>query len=156
MQGRCPLVVIGVGNSNRGDDGAGPAVAQALLARALPGVTVRVADGEVAGLVEMLSQAACDGADVVVVDAVVSGAAAGTIHRLEAHGAPLPASLGAASTHSFGLAQAIELCRALGRLPQRVVVYGVEVEGTGIGEPLSCPVTQGLDRLIDRIVQENR
>ena len=58
------------------------------------------------------------GADeVVVVDAVRSGAPPGTRAPLRRAGEPLPPALRGASTHAFGLAEAIELARALGRLP---------------------------------------
>jgi hydrogenase maturation protease len=93
------VVVIGVGNPWRRDDGAGPAVATALrpqLARSHPdagcgrasvvrdggedrSVEVIELDGEAARLVD-----AWDGADVaVVVDAVRTGALPGTVHRID-------------------------------------------------------------------------
>jgi hydrogenase maturation protease len=70
---------------------------------------------------------AWDGAEAVwLVDAVSSGAEAGAVHRLDVSAEPLPAGLFRASTHHFGLADAIELARALGRLPERTIVYGIE------------------------------
>ena len=60
--------------------------------------------------------------EVIVVDAVRSGAPAGTVHRLDRAGRADPAAL-RGSTHAFGLAETIELARALDRLPQRLTVY---------------------------------
>ena len=46
------------------------------------------------------------------------------------------------STHAVGLAEAIELARTLGRLPARLVVYGIEGErfeaGTGLTPAVSA------------------
>ena len=76
------LLVVGVGNAWRSDSGAGPAVARALG----DDPRVLVHEGEPIGLIE-----AWAGADeVVVVDAVSSGAPAGTVHRLDPVAAPLP------------------------------------------------------------------
>ena len=83
-----------------------------------------------------------DGADeIVLVDAVSSGAPPGTVHSFDASAEPLPAVLfGASSTHALGLAEAVELARSLGRLPGRVLVYGVEGGTFAYGKGLSPEV----------------
>jgi hydrogenase maturation protease len=91
---------------------------------------------------------------VVVVDAVSSGAAPGTLHRVEADGGRLPRDLGLASTHAFGIEDALELGRALGRAPDRVVVHGVEGGRFGIGDELSAAVAGALDALAERVLAE--
>lgn len=108
-------VLIGIGNSFRGDDAAGLKVAEAV-----GGIALESPDAA-----EIL--AAWEGAtELVVVDAVLSGAAPGFVHRLDASHRPLPSDLFSSDSHHFGLAQAIELGRALGRLPASVKVYGIE------------------------------
>ena len=113
------ILIVGVGNAWRSDDGAGPALARRLG----DDPRVLVYEGEPVGLIE-----AWAGADeVVIVDAVSSGAAPGTVHRLDARAEPLPNSeLLRGSTHAFGLMETIELARALGRLPPQLLVYGIE------------------------------
>ena len=59
-------------------------------------------------------------------DAVSSGAEPGFVHRFDAGAAPLPAGLAGPSTHALGLPEAVELARALGRLPERLLVFGIE------------------------------
>ena len=59
-------------------------------------------------------------------DAVRSGAEPGTVHRLDARAGPLPARLFQASTHHVSVAEVVELGRSLGRLPDRLEVYGIE------------------------------
>jgi hydrogenase maturation protease len=137
------VIVIGVGNAWRGDDAAGLAVARRLRVLAPPGVDVREHEGEASGLVE-----AWAGADsVVVVDASASGAAAGTVRRFDAAAAPLPASALRSSTHAFGVPEAIELARALGRLPARLDVYAVEGERFEAGAALTPAVADAVEAL---------
>jgi hydrogenase maturation protease len=54
---------------------------------------------------------------VVVVDAMRSGARAGTIHRIDATRCPLPGEATAGSTHALGLGRAVELARAPSSYP---------------------------------------
>jgi hydrogenase maturation protease len=132
-------LVIGLGNSWRGDDGAGPAVARGLLDEVQ--ARVRVREGEPVGLIEDWT-----GADaVIVVDAVSSGAPPGTIHRLDPISEPIPAALSQGSTHAFGLADTIELARTLARLPPSLTVYGIEGEDFRAGDELSVPVRAAVE-----------
>ncbi|MFI5005621.1 MAG: hydrogenase maturation protease [Solirubrobacterales bacterium] len=142
---RARVVVIGVGNALRGDDAAGLHVARRL--RADPrsaGIEVRELEGEALALLDIW-----EGADAaVIVDAVSSGAPPGTIHRMEAEAEPLPSTLrGSTSTHALGLREAIELARALHRLPAHVVIYGVEGRDFEAGTELSTEVEAVLGEL---------
>ena len=131
-----PVRLVGIGNRYRHDDGVGIAVVEGVSGRLPAGASAHLCEGEPAGLLE-----AWEGAEaVLVVDAVSSGAAPGTIHRLEAAAEPLPAALFRGSTHAFGLAEAVELGRALGRLPGRLAVFGIEGERFDAGEGLSPAV----------------
>ena len=138
-------LVIGLGNSWRGDDGAGPAVARSL--RDEVPARVHVYEGEPVGLIEDWASADA----VIVVDAVSSGAPPGTIHRLDPLAEPIPAALSQGSTHAFGLAETIELARALDRLPPRLTVYGIEGERFTAGEELSGRVRAAVDELVGEL-----
>ena len=143
-------VVIGIGNAWQGDDAAGLAAARLLQDRVPAGVVVRQLEGEPIGIVEAL-----EGADeAYLVDAVRSGATAGTVHRIDASGAPVPAALSAASTHTLGLGEAIELARALHRLPRHVVVYGIEAESVAAGNELSEAVERGIREAVEQVLAE--
>jgi hydrogenase maturation protease len=91
---------------------------------------------------------------VVVVDAVVTGAPAGTVHRVEAHDGPLPRDLRLASTHAVGVADALELGRAVGRVPRRVVVLGVEGTTFGMGDDVTPAVAAALDAVVAAALSE--
>jgi len=131
---RAGVLVLGVGRGDRGDDAAGPAVAERAM-ELVPDVTV-VARVEPAGLIDAWADAGL----VVVTDAVRSGQPPGTVHVLHACHGPLPVRTGAGGTHGLGLAEVIELGRALRRLPPELVVVGVEAQQSGPGEPMSPQV----------------
>ncbi len=141
------IKIIGVGNEWRGDDGAGVAVARALRAQALPGVTVLEATGEGAALM-----AAWQDADVVIlIDAVRSGAEPGKIHHFDALDEHLPTDFFHYSTHAFSVAEAVELARVLDQLPPRIIVYGIEGKTYEAGAGLSAEVEQGVEAVVERI-----
>ena len=118
------MLVIGIGNTLRGDDSASSEVVRRLRERtAQAGIEVSEQLYEPSDLLE-----AWQGRDaVILVDAMRSGEAPGTILRFDVSSEPLPARLhSSASTHAFGLHDAIELGRALHRLPRRMIVLAVE------------------------------
>jgi hydrogenase maturation protease len=80
------------------------------------------------------------------VDAVDAGATPGALHRFDASDVRLPERTFRSSTHAFGVGEAIELARALGRLPACVVVYGVEGIEFAAGASLSAPVEAAVDQ----------
>ena len=84
---------------------------------------------------------------MVIVDAVRSGAKAGTIHRLDALARPLPAQLFRASTHHLSVAEAVALGRALGRLPERLEIYGIEGRDFTAGLGLAPEVERAVERV---------
>jgi hydrogenase maturation protease len=132
--------VVGLGNAMRGDDAVGLAVARRLR-ELVPEADVIERSGEPAGLIDVLGE---DARDVVLVDAVSSGGEPGAVHRFDASARALP-EVASASTHGLGLAEAIELGRALGRLPERLVVYGIEGASYELGAPLSPAVARAAE-----------
>jgi hydrogenase maturation protease len=138
--GDAAVLVVGVGRRDRGDDAVGPAVAERARELVPPGVTV-IERGEPVDLIDTWA-----GAELVVItDAVRSGQRPGTVHVLHACRGPLPVRTGAGGTHGLGLAEMIELGRALRRLPPELVVVGVEAERFGPGEPMSPQVKAAVE-----------
>jgi hydrogenase maturation protease len=144
------VVVIGVGNEFRRDDGIGPAVVAQLRDRAPAPVELLTSDGEPARLIE-----AWTGAEVaVVVDAVrADPAVPGRLHRLVLDKAgradPYPVS-----SHGLGLGEAVGLAQALGRMPGRLIVHAVEAADLGIGTGLSPPVAAAADALAAAVLAD--
>jgi hydrogenase maturation protease len=148
-------LVIGLGQPDRGDDAVGPAVARQVAAAGIEDLVVVERD-EPADLMDTWSTH--DERRVVVVDAVRSGAAPGTIHVLEAGAGSGPlsadtwAATGRGGTHALGLAAVVELARALGTLPDQVVVVGVEAEqfdhGTSLSPAVAAAVLPAAGRVL--------
>ncbi|NWF78763.1 MAG: hydrogenase maturation protease [Chloroflexi bacterium] len=150
-----PTRVIGVGNQWRGDDGAGPAVAHLLRARqgaAAAALQISAIDGGGLNLITAWAGATT----VVLIDAVFSGAAPGSIHRFDVGAQPLPEALFRHSTHAFGIAEAVELARALAQLPPRLVVYGIEGRQFDPGVGLSPAVELATRTLAEQLWQQLR
>lgn len=134
-------LLIGLGNADRGDDGVGIAVVRRVAELAADGVAVVESD-DPASLIDIWSEVE----RAVVVDAVKSDRPAGTVFTLDVTETPLPADgWSKGGTHSLGLAAAVELSRALGRLPRRLLVVGVEVDGLAAGAELSPAVLASVD-----------
>jgi hydrogenase maturation protease len=146
------ILVIGVGNPFRQDDGAGLAVARKLKGLAEGTFSVVEQGGEGATLLESWRDAGV----VLLLDAVQSGAAPGTIHRLDAKSQALPANMFRASSHAFGLADAVELGRALGQLPEKVTVYGIEGKNFQAGTGLSPEVESAVPDVVQKVLEEIR
>ena len=143
-----PLLVIGVGNDFRGDDAAGLLAARRL--RACRGV--RAVEHTQDGLSLMEHWRATD--HVVVVDALSSGHAPGTIFRFEATEGPIPGDIGWISSHSPGVAEGIETARVLGRLPASLTVYGIEAEHVDPGDRVTPAVAAAVEEVALAILDE--
>lgn len=131
-------LVIGVGHRLRCDDAAGPLLMDRLAAHGWP---VREESGEGVALMEAWSGQT----QVLVVDAAVSGAPPGTLHRFDATTTLLPSSLFRGSSHLFGVAQAVELARSLGRLPPRLEILAIEGRNFAFGETLTPEVATAIE-----------
>ncbi len=130
------VVVIGVGNPYRSDDGVGPAVVELLRHNEIPGVELECARGETAELIELWTGAAL----ALLVDAVrAQPAHPGRVHHLVVPDLRTE-RIRAASSHGLDLGAAVELARVLDRLPGRLELFAIEVEQVGHGRGLSAPV----------------
>jgi hydrogenase maturation protease len=149
-------VIIGIGNPMRRDDGVGPAAVACLegtdLTRPEGETELMVLDGEPTRLLEAWR----DRQRAIVIDAARSDGVAGSIHRVEVGHDPLPRWATGSSSHSAGLAEALALGRALDRLPQQLIVFGVEVGDLTLGEGLSGAVCAALPALVERVTVEAR
>jgi len=154
MSGPAPaspgILVIGAGNDLRHDDAAGLEAARRVRRIGGRAIEVIEACGDLSGLAGIWS-----GRDrVILLDAARSGAPCGTVHRLDAAAGPLPVAFARGSTHGLGIAEAVELSRALGRLPRALVIYGIEGREFGPGTGLSPAVAEAVESLAGRLARE--
>ena len=152
----CRVVVAGMGSEYRRDDGAGPA-AIGVVARLCPGLAVV---GPLDDPFDLLGL--WDDADLaVVIDAVSSGAAPGTVHIVELDLALRDPTRGRRSsstnsTHGIGLAGVYRLAQAVGRAPAKVVVVGIEGSDFEQGVGLSPAVQEGVAHAARHVVEMMR
>jgi hydrogenase maturation protease len=138
-----PVRIIGCGNIDRGDDAAGLLVARRL--RGL-GLEAQEQSGEALALLESWKGAEA----VIVVDAIASGREPGKITLYDGRKGlwTIPPRH---STHDFGVAEAVELARSLDRLPERLLIYGIEAGQFELGSPPSAAVLRGVEKATARI-----
>lgn len=161
---RKPTLIACCGNRLRGDDALGLRVFDALTRRRAlaaagrprlslglaAGIHLRALDDGGFALLD-----AFDGyAEIVIVDALHMPGTVGDLVLLDASRHPLPSALRSASTHALGVAGAVELGRALGRLPDRVIVLGVIGQRFEVGAPMGAAVKAAIPRVMARLQAE--
>ena len=146
-----PIAVVGIGNAYRSDDGVGLFIAEQIRSRALNGVKVVVGIGDGFALVDTWS----DSTMVFVIDCASSGASPGTMYRFDALHERIPSDLfSGLSTHSIAVNDAVELARVLDRLPDGLVVYGIEGSDFSPGIDLTPAVRESAHKVVDSIHKE--
>ncbi|MGW7447091.1 hydrogenase maturation protease [Kitasatospora sp. NPDC054795] len=147
------VVVIGVGNEYRHDDGVAVAVLAELVAGDLAADRLALCDGEPTRLMELW-----EGADLAVVVDAVRGhpGGPGRIHRVTVDADHLPADVLAAGeaaggTHGLGLGHAVALAAALAKLPCELLIVAVEGADFSIGEGLSPAVADAVPRVVAEV-----
>jgi hydrogenase maturation protease len=144
------VLVLAIGNPDRGDDGFGPAVAQRLPGPVHPTVRILERSGDALALIEDWEGIP----SVIVIDAMAPISEPGQVHRFDLTDSPLPIGFAPSSSHAFGVAETVELARSLGRLPRYLVAYLVEGEQFGTGAPLSLAVAQAVGDVAEHVVNE--
>lgn len=145
-------LVIGVGNPDRGDDAAGREVARRIAARGHGSLDARECGGDATSLMDAWAGAR----DVVLVDACRGAGPVGSVHSFGPDDALRLATLRHASTHSLGVAAAVGLARALGALPERLLIHAIEAGGCDPGAPLSPEVERAVERVAALVEQDDR
>lgn len=143
-------LVIGIGNPDRGDDSIGPLVTRRLVGRAPPDVTIIERAGDALALIEDWAGYET----VILIDAAAPGATPGRIHRIDLLTTQLPADMPFASTHAFGVGNAVGLARTLGLLPRCLVVYAIEGVNFEPGAHLSPNIAAAVEEVVTQVIAE--
>jgi len=148
---RLALRIIGCGNFDRGDDAAGLLVARRLRAFGVEtsGVEVIEQSGESFALMDCWL--GCE--HVIVADATAPRGTPGQIRVWNADGDKLPEDVFPCSTHAFGVREAVELARAMNRLPPTLMIYGIEGKQFSFGEPLSPEVERSVESVAQQLFE---
>jgi hydrogenase maturation protease len=151
------LTIIGCGNPNRSDDGAGVAVVQRLIERIgrAPADDVRIFDAGTSGMDVMFK--ARGSSELVLVDASSSASEPGSIctvpgERLE--NVPDPGY----SLHGFRWDHALYAGKRIygSDFPRRVTVYLIERQSLDLGIGLSERVERGVEHVVELLVARVR
>lgn len=149
------MLICGLGNTLKRDDGIGPRVIDELEKRTLP-KGVCLADFGVSGFKCALEIG--DYNKVVFVDAVQMGKQPGQVYRIHLSQQDLLQSPSlsdfSVSLHESTLERIMATASLLGRCPNDVVIVGCEPSDTSIGVGLSQEAEQSLDQIIELVLAE--
>ncbi|MBA3357024.1 MAG: hydrogenase maturation protease [Pyrinomonadaceae bacterium] len=151
------ILVAGVGNVLRGDDGFGVAVAQNLLATNKYGSEVTVFEAGIAGIA--LVQELMSGYDLLIIaDTIHRGGDPGTIYIIEPQVPELDGKASyelhqsLADAHYSDPSKVLILAKALDVLPPKVFLIGCEPAGYDeLGADLSPAVRRAVQVTLERI-----
>jgi hydrogenase maturation protease len=139
--------ILGIG-SPAGDDQAGWLTVDALFAaglRSTDGLVIEKLDRPGTSLIPLLDKAAW----VILVDAMQGGGPAGRIRHFDQ--ADWPQHTQGLSTHGVGVLDALSLARALGSLPPRLDLYGIEIGSADPGASAADEIALAARQLARRI-----
>jgi len=143
-------VILGIGQSMRGDDGAGLEAVrrwQALYPAHAedPGMRVELIELPGLALLDLLEEAD----QALLVDALRSGTVPGSLHRLR-EGDLAEFAAGSGSAHGWGAAETLALGRRLQPelMPLRIDLLGIEAGDVGMGVGLSPQVAGAMDEAV--------
>lgn len=143
-------LVIGIGNLDRGDDGAGVIAARQLRAAACPDVQILELSGEASELIDIWQTTPVR--VVYLIDAMFSGVLPGTVRQFDARSDLRPIQVARRSTHAYGVAHAIELARVLDCLPEHIEIYAIEGTRFELGAAISPRVLQAIQTVVIEVI----
>jgi hydrogenase maturation protease len=140
------VLIIGIGNEFRDDDGAGIICARKIKERVNSNASVIENNGDGAILIE-----SWEGFDnVILVDSISSGA----IHKFDGIKDEFPNENTIHSSHLFSVADAIKTSKILNKLPGNLVIYGIEGKSYKLGSKISSEVNKAIEKLVKVIEKE--
>ena len=148
-----PTLVIGCGNMLGADDGVGLAALERLRDQYTMPPEVRLEDGGTWGL--NLLPLIEDAGRLLLVDAINTGAVAGTLTVLERDRLPMYFSQ-KVSPHQIDLREVLALAEFRGTLPVETAALGLQPERIEMSTELSPSVAGRIDELVRAVVDRLR
>lgn len=145
------VVVLGLGNRLRRDEGLGVCALERLYQRYILPQGVQLVDGGVLGF-ELLAYVE-EAQRLLVLDAALSGGAPGELLRFEDERAPTYFGMDD-SAHRMGLFDLLSIAERQGHRPASVVILGMQPASVELGWGLSSTVAQRLDALADAAARQ--
>lgn len=142
-------LVLGIGNLLLGDEGVGCRCVEELERRYLLPDGVECLDGGTAGF-ELLPLVE-DAHTLLLIDAVQDGREPGSVILVEDEQVPR-LMLTRTSPHQVGICEVLGTAELIGRMPKRLLLFGVEPKTLSVGIGLSEEAGQGLEKVLDAVV----
>jgi len=151
--GAPPILILGVGNVLLRDEAVGVRAVEELERRYVFPPEVELLDGGTSGI-ELLRH--LEGRErLILLDAVRSGHPPGTVLRMEGEDVPKK-FMTRISPHQLGISDLLAAAQLTDELPPELLLLGVEPERMDMALGLTPAVAAGLERLLDRVLEELR
>ena len=144
------VLIIGIGNEFRGDDGAGIICARKIREKVNSNTSVIENNGDGASLMESWKGFN----KVILIDSVSSGAKPGTIKKFYGNEAEFLKGNPVHSSHLFSVAEALQTSKILNTFPGNLVIYGIEGKSYRLDSKISCAVNKAIEKLVKVIIKE--
>lgn len=144
------IIVVGIGNPYRGDDGAGFAVIDGLEKSLSSSVKLLKLRGDIAELIDIFANYQT----VYLVDACRSNEEQEDWRRLDVQKESIKDENPQTSTHGFGITQAISLAKNLDKLPDKLILYAINGNQYSISDVISPSVYASVNSVIKAILNE--
>jgi len=150
-QAKQPLLIVGVGNPYRQDDGIGPEIIR--LLRKEEDLDCELLDGgtDALALLDIIPNYK----KVILIDAVEMGTEPGTVKAFKPNEAKLKIQSDALSTHGFGVIALIELLNQL-QVSSNLIIIGVQAKSIDFGEGLSPEVIKEIPNILETLEKYRR
>lgn len=143
------ILVIGIGNEYRSDDGVGLAIVRALKKKNLSNTKLIESGDDSLNLIDTWKEAKL----VILVDAVSSGSKPGTIFCYNALTETIPTQLSFHSTHALSVTEIIVLGHTLHQLPPNLLLFGIEGKHYSSGTHMSPEVENAIPEVIKEVTR---
>ncbi len=147
---RPDVLVIGLGNPSRGDDGVGRKAALELRRTLNSGTTVLDMLGEASELIDAWKNAG----KVVLIDACQGLGKPGDVRRVDLLSEDINGNGREISSHGLGLQEAVNMALALGDVPRELILVGIEAATFEHGDGLSNKVKSALPKVFEMVAKE--
>jgi len=143
------VIIMGIGNLIKSDDGAGLHAVRALEGRVPEGVELvegSVYCADLFGFLDGRSKA-------IFIDAIDAGEEPGAIFRFTPQQVKQKAAL-SVSVHDFGLYELIQTSRLMGECPEDITIFAIQVEHVEFGDQLTEKVAAAVPKVCELVLEE--
>ena len=146
-------LVLGIGNLLLSDEGVGCRCVEELERRYVLPPAVQCVDGGTAGF-ELLPLIE-DAQTLIIIDALKAGRQPGTVILVEDEAVPR-LMLTRTSPHQIGICEVLATAQLTDKVPQRLLLFGIEPKNLEVAVGLSPEVSEGLEKALHAVVDTLR